>query len=312
MTFAFRWPIIFSIVYNGYYFAPERLFLENSLVFSQKTVNGEVRLRCCKGAAYVLGRSSTTSKLYSQEEASMDSLENFDPEDTTGFIKIQAIRLKKYSEEWAVWGVKYFWPAVLYVRVQLSDIIGFKLVAYKTYRLCVLGVNCLVVSIPLVTSLFYLLRNSYREVLVICSVPELHHPYLKTRSGTRPQPFCYTSAGPTFMILNLYQLFYPQTFYFTFNILTIPGIAEVLLKLRSYTRHHRPLFLAFLLLWYKPIYLILRPCLVFECALIPWLISMMSFETSMESSWGSNNAKFSLKLLSYLLPGHDSISAFIK
>jgi len=32
----------------------------------------------------------------------MDSLENFDPEDTTGFIKIQAIRLKKYSEEWAV------------------------------------------------------------------------------------------------------------------------------------------------------------------------------------------------------------------
>lgn len=72
------------------------------MVFSQKTVNGEVRLRCCKGAAYVLGRSSTTSKLYSQEEASMDSLENFDPEDTTGFIKIQAIRLKKYSEEWAV------------------------------------------------------------------------------------------------------------------------------------------------------------------------------------------------------------------
>lgn len=102
MTFAFRWHLTFSIVYNGYYFAPERLFLENSLVFSQKTVNGEVRLRCCKGAAYVLGRSSTTSKLYSQEEASMDSLENFDPEDTTGFIKIQAIRLKKYSEEWAV------------------------------------------------------------------------------------------------------------------------------------------------------------------------------------------------------------------
>ena len=102
MTFASRWHLIFSIVYNGYYFAPERLFLENSLVFSQKTVNGEVRLRCCKGAAYVLGRSSTTSKLYSQEEASMDSLENFDPEDTTGFIKIQAIRLKKYSEEWAV------------------------------------------------------------------------------------------------------------------------------------------------------------------------------------------------------------------
>lgn len=72
--------------------------------------------------------------------------------------------------------VKYFWPEVLYVRVQLSDIIGFKFVAYKTYRLWVLGVNHLVISIPLVTSLFYLLRNSYRGVLVICSVPELHHP----------------------------------------------------------------------------------------------------------------------------------------
>ena len=98
MTFASQLHLIFSTVYNGYYFSPERLFLEKSLVFSQETVNGEVRLRCCKGATYVLGRSSTTSKLYSQEEASMDSLENFDPEDTTGFIKIQAIRLKKYSE----------------------------------------------------------------------------------------------------------------------------------------------------------------------------------------------------------------------
>jgi hypothetical protein len=144
--------------------------------------------------------------------------------------------------------VKYFWPEVLYVRVQLSDIIGFKFVAYKTYRLWVLGVNYLVISIPLVTSLFYLLRNSYRGVLVICSVPELHHPYLETRSGTRPQPFCHTLAGPIFMILNLHQLFYPQPFYFAFDVLTIPGIAEVLLKLRSYMRHRRPLFLAFLLL----------------------------------------------------------------
>jgi len=74
--------------------------VENSLIFSQKTVNGEVRLRCYKGAAYSLGRSSSTEKLYSKEEASMDSLDNFNPEDATGFIKIQSIRLKKYSEEW--------------------------------------------------------------------------------------------------------------------------------------------------------------------------------------------------------------------
>lgn len=69
-----------------------------------------------KGRAYVLGRSSETEKLYSAEEASMDTLEvrdssspdrlfcddaneaqNFSPVDTTGFIGIQSIRLKKYG-----------------------------------------------------------------------------------------------------------------------------------------------------------------------------------------------------------------------
>ena len=51
-----------------------------------------------------------------------------------------------------------------------SDIIGVKFV-YKSYRLWVLGVNHIVISIPLFTNLFYLLRTSYRGVLVICSVP---------------------------------------------------------------------------------------------------------------------------------------------
>jgi argininosuccinate synthase len=64
-------------------------------------VNGVVWLRCYKGAAYALGRSSGTEKLYSEEEVSMDSLDNFSPYDTTGFINVQSIRLKKYSEEWA-------------------------------------------------------------------------------------------------------------------------------------------------------------------------------------------------------------------
>jgi argininosuccinate synthase len=79
-------------LYNGMYFSPEREFVENALLFSQKRVNGEVRLRCYKGNAYVLGRSSETEKLYSEEEASMDSLDNFSPMDTTGFISIQSIR----------------------------------------------------------------------------------------------------------------------------------------------------------------------------------------------------------------------------
>ncbi|KAL1898641.1 argininosuccinate synthetase [Ceratocystis pirilliformis] len=88
-----------EILYNGLYFSPEREFVENSLIFSQKRVNGEVRLRCYKGNAYIIGRSSETEKLYSEEESSMDSLVDFSPVDTSGFISINAIRLKKYGAQ---------------------------------------------------------------------------------------------------------------------------------------------------------------------------------------------------------------------
>ncbi|RYP59476.1 hypothetical protein DL769_008507 [Monosporascus sp. CRB-8-3] len=86
-------------LYNGMYFSPEREFLENSIIFSQKNVNGKVNMMAYKGNAYVLGRSSDTSNLYSETEASMDTLEGFSPEDTSGFIAIQAIRLEKYGAQ---------------------------------------------------------------------------------------------------------------------------------------------------------------------------------------------------------------------
>lgn len=86
------------LLYNGMYFSPEREFIEASVLESQKHVEGTVRMRAYKGCASVLGRSSQTSNLYSAEESSMDSLENFSPTATTGFIDIQAIRLKKYGQ----------------------------------------------------------------------------------------------------------------------------------------------------------------------------------------------------------------------
>jgi argininosuccinate synthase len=58
-----------ELLYNGYYFSFERAFVENSILFSQKNVAGTVRMLCFKGNAYVLGRASKTSKLYSAEEA---------------------------------------------------------------------------------------------------------------------------------------------------------------------------------------------------------------------------------------------------
>ncbi|CCX34117.1 argininosuccinate synthase-like protein [Pyronema domesticum] len=86
-----------KILYNGLYFSPEREFLEDSIRASQKSVNGTVRCRVYKGNFQVLGRSSETEKLYDMSESSMDEIGAFAPQDTTGFISVQAIRLKKYG-----------------------------------------------------------------------------------------------------------------------------------------------------------------------------------------------------------------------
>jgi len=88
-----------KILYNGLYFSPEREFLEASIVASQKTVNGKVRCRVYKGGFQVVGRSSETEKLYDMSESSMDEIGSFSPQDTTGFISVQAIRLKKYGSQ---------------------------------------------------------------------------------------------------------------------------------------------------------------------------------------------------------------------
>ena len=57
----FNWS---RILYNGLYFSPEREFLEASIIESQKTVNGHVRLRLYKGNCIVLGRSSVSLFLF--------------------------------------------------------------------------------------------------------------------------------------------------------------------------------------------------------------------------------------------------------
>ncbi|EXJ77348.1 argininosuccinate synthase [Capronia epimyces CBS 606.96] len=87
-----------KILYNGLYFSPEREFLQVSIPESQKTVNGQVRARLYKGNTIILGRSSQTEKLYDASESSMDEIGDFEPSDAGGFIKVQAIRLKKYGQ----------------------------------------------------------------------------------------------------------------------------------------------------------------------------------------------------------------------
>lgn len=88
-----------KILYNGLYFSPEREFLEDSITSSQKSVNGSVRCRAYKGMFSVIGRWSDTEKLYDESESSMDEIGDFAPESTTGFISVNAIRLKKFGKK---------------------------------------------------------------------------------------------------------------------------------------------------------------------------------------------------------------------
>ncbi|TID29881.1 hypothetical protein CANINC_001520 [Pichia inconspicua] len=92
-------PAYSKLLYNGMYFTPEFEYVKSMIQPSQNTVNGVVRAQCYKGSLTILGRYSNTEKLYDATESSMDELTGFEPEDTTGFIAIQAIRIKKYGEQ---------------------------------------------------------------------------------------------------------------------------------------------------------------------------------------------------------------------
>ena len=80
-------------VYRGFWFAPEREALQALIDESQKTVTGEVRLKLYKGAAYVVGRRSDLS-LYDPEVATFEEDTVYDQGDATGFIKLNALRLR--------------------------------------------------------------------------------------------------------------------------------------------------------------------------------------------------------------------------
>ncbi|XP_031836904.1 argininosuccinate synthase [Nomia melanderi] len=82
-------------VYNGLWFSPECDFVRNSILYSQKYVNGTVRLGLYKGNVSILGRHSEVL-LYNKTLVSMDAQGGFEPEDAGGFIRTQAHRLKEF------------------------------------------------------------------------------------------------------------------------------------------------------------------------------------------------------------------------
>jgi len=85
------------ILYNGHFFTPEREFVTSAIPASQRTVNGVVKLKLYRGNVVVEGRSSEEG-LYDEHESSMDELGGFEPTDTTGFIQIESIRIKKWAQ----------------------------------------------------------------------------------------------------------------------------------------------------------------------------------------------------------------------
>ncbi|NLY40467.1 MAG: argininosuccinate synthase [Desulfovibrionales bacterium] len=82
-----------EMVYNGYWFAPEREALQALMDKAQETVTGSVRLKLYKGGVYPLGRKSPYS-LYNPELATFEKDEVYNQADAAGFIKLHGLRLQ--------------------------------------------------------------------------------------------------------------------------------------------------------------------------------------------------------------------------
>jgi argininosuccinate synthase len=86
-------PRYAKLIYNGFWFSPERDMLQALIDKSQEHVNGSVRLKLYKGGVSVVGRTSPDS-LYSMEHVTFEEDEVYDQRDAEGFIKLNALRLR--------------------------------------------------------------------------------------------------------------------------------------------------------------------------------------------------------------------------
>ena len=87
-------PKYAELVYNGFWYAPEREALQAFIDDSQKSVTGTVRLKLYKGNITTVGRKSPYS-LYDEDVASMEGVQSdYNPDDATGFIRLQGLRLR--------------------------------------------------------------------------------------------------------------------------------------------------------------------------------------------------------------------------
>ena len=87
-------PRYAAMVYNGYWFSPEREALQNFMDDIQQDVTGEARMRLYKGNAEVVGRRSPARSLYDQATVSFEAGGAYDQADASGFIRLNSLRLR--------------------------------------------------------------------------------------------------------------------------------------------------------------------------------------------------------------------------
>ncbi|MDP3903491.1 MAG: argininosuccinate synthase [Methylococcaceae bacterium] len=88
-------PRYASLIYNGYWWSPERKLLQTMIDESQVNVNGKVRIKLYKGNVIVVGRASETDSLFDESIATFeDDRGAYNQKDAEGFIKLNALRLR--------------------------------------------------------------------------------------------------------------------------------------------------------------------------------------------------------------------------
>jgi argininosuccinate synthase len=88
-------PRYASMIYNGYWWSPERIALQTLIDHTQQTVNGWVRVKLYKGNVIVVGRDSKTDSLFDPTIATFeDDKGAYDQKDAGGFIKLNALRMR--------------------------------------------------------------------------------------------------------------------------------------------------------------------------------------------------------------------------
>jgi argininosuccinate synthase len=92
-------PRYAEMVYNGFWFSPERRALQAFMDDIQRRVNGEARLKLYKGSVTIEGRRSDHHDLYDQATVTFEEDDVYNQADAAGFIRLNALRLRRLAEE---------------------------------------------------------------------------------------------------------------------------------------------------------------------------------------------------------------------